>query len=217
MTDPDQLRADAETWRRKAISRALTISRLRGTIDALTDLADEPVTDPGPRGDGYRAAIVDLREVLREFGHLDREAASTPAPADIAICCVCGGGSVVYRNFHDQLFCWPCADCQCAGNPCVRTGINDPAVSQSAARADRLATALAEVLACLYALTRVDGSVIAWQTGNPIRPALYDRWQAALQPAAPQPAAPETGHDSGPDVAECAAADRNWDVERHGE
>jgi hypothetical protein len=79
-------------------------------------------------------------------------------------------------------------------------------------RADRLATALTQVLAHLYALTRVDGSVIGWQTANVIRPATYDRWQAALQPVAP-----ETGHDTGPDVAECAAADRNWDVERHGE
>jgi len=79
-------------------------------------------------------------------------------------------------------------------------------------RVDQLATALAEVLACLYALTRVDGSVIGWQTANVIRPATYDRWQAALQPAAPAPS-----HDSGPDVAECAAADRNWDIERHGE
>jgi hypothetical protein len=75
-----------------------------------------------------------------------------------------------------------------------------------------LREALAEALACLYALTRLDGSVIAWQTGNPIRPALYDRWQAALQPAAP-----ETGHDSGPDIAECAAADRNWDVQKGSE
>lgn len=116
MTGTDQLRADAETWRRKAIRRALTISRLRGTIDALTDLADEPVTDPGPRGDGYRAAIVDLREVLREFGHLE-----APHPA--------------------------------AGE-------------------------------WLHAGTR-DLSIPT--------------------------------HDTGPDVAECAAADRNWDVERHGE
>ena len=60
-------------------------------------------------------------------------------------------------------------------------------------RADRLATALAEALARLHELTRFDGSVIGWQTVNPIRPALYDRWQAALQPAAPEP-----GHDSGP-------------------
>ncbi|GAA1778809.1 MULTISPECIES: hypothetical protein [Actinomycetes] len=44
-------------------------------------------------------------------------------------CCVCGGGPVVYRNYRDLPFCWPCADCRCAQNPCVRTGVNDPAVS----------------------------------------------------------------------------------------
>ncbi|MFI8360744.1 hypothetical protein ACIGD1_11350 [Streptomyces sp. NPDC085612] len=64
--------------------------------------------------------------------------ASTPArtwhPA-CEPCCVCGGGPVTYRNYKEQPFCWPCADCQCAQNPCVRTGINDPAVSEQAAAA----------------------------------------------------------------------------------
>lgn len=69
--DNEQLRADAEAWRHKAVRRALAISKLRGTIDACTDLADEPVTDRTGWGDGYRAAIGDLREVLREFGHIE--------------------------------------------------------------------------------------------------------------------------------------------------
>jgi hypothetical protein len=51
------------------------------------------------------------------------------APAEQPVCCVCGGGPVTYRNYRDLPFCWPCADCQCAQNPCVRTGVNDPAVS----------------------------------------------------------------------------------------
>lgn len=68
-------------------------------------------------------------------------------------CCVCGGGSVVYRNHRDLPFCWPCADCQCVENPCVRTGVNDPAVSKAAVeRSDttqrsRLDAALAQILA----------------------------------------------------------------------
>jgi hypothetical protein len=66
----EQLRADANAWRHKAIRRALAISRLRGTIDACTDLASEEITARTEWGDGYRAAIADLREVLREFGHL---------------------------------------------------------------------------------------------------------------------------------------------------
>jgi hypothetical protein len=70
----DQLRADANGWRLKAIRRAVTASRLRGTIDACLDLADEPVTDRTAWGDGYRAGIADLREVLREFGHLQPDA-----------------------------------------------------------------------------------------------------------------------------------------------
>jgi hypothetical protein len=48
-------------------------------------------------------------------------------------CCVCGGGPVVYRNCLEQPFCVHCADCQCRQNPCIRTGVNDPAVSAAAA------------------------------------------------------------------------------------
>jgi len=69
-------------------------------------------------------------------------------------------------------------------------------------------TALAEALACLYALTRVGGSVIGHQTVNLVPPATYDRWQAALNPAAPEPA-----HDGGPDIAEAAADDdAHWNT-----
>jgi hypothetical protein len=50
---------------------------------------------------------------------------------------------------------------------------------------DQIAAALAEVLASLYPLTRVDGSVIGYQTVNLIRPATYERWQAALNPLTP--------------------------------
>ncbi|MFD4547233.1 hypothetical protein [Streptomyces sp. NPDC058466] len=46
-----------------------------------------------------------------------------------------------------------------------------------------LREALTEVLACLYSLTRVGGSVIGYQTVNTIPAAAYDRWQAALQQA----------------------------------
>ncbi|MFD9276865.1 hypothetical protein ACFWD7_06180 [Streptomyces mirabilis] len=52
---------------------------------------------------------------------------------------------------------------------------------------DQLAAALTEVLACLYMLNRVGGSVIGYQTVNVIRPATYDRWQAVLQQATLNP------------------------------
>ncbi|MFE4818576.1 hypothetical protein ACFRFU_19515 [Streptomyces sp. NPDC056704] len=71
-TADNPLRADANAWRHKAIRRALTISKLRGTIDAVTDLAHEEITARTEWGDGYRAAIADLREVLREFGQIDQ-------------------------------------------------------------------------------------------------------------------------------------------------
>jgi hypothetical protein len=67
-------------------------------------------------------------------------------------------------------------------------------------------TALREVLASLYALTRLDRTVIAYQTVNLVPPASYERWQAALNPPTVEPA-----HDAGPDIADCAAADRaHW-------
>lgn len=49
-----------------------------------------------------------------------------------ARCCVCGGGPVVYRNYREQPFCQHCADCSCGEDPCVRTGVSDPAVSEEA-------------------------------------------------------------------------------------
>lgn len=70
-TELDALHEQSEAWRRKAISRALRISKLTGSIQAVTDLANEEITARTGWGDGYRAALADLREVLREFGHLD--------------------------------------------------------------------------------------------------------------------------------------------------
>lgn len=47
-----------------------------------------------------------------------------PSPADQ--CCVCGSPDVTYRNYREQPFCWPCADCQCTLNPCVRQTLYGP-------------------------------------------------------------------------------------------
>lgn len=86
------LRADAEGWRHKAIRRALTISKLQGTIHAVTDLASEEITARSEWGDGYRAALADLQEVLREFNQLQ------PAAHD-------GGPSVAEAAADDRT--WP--------------------------------------------------------------------------------------------------------------
>lgn len=39
----------------------------------------------------------------------------------LADCCVCGGAPVVYRNYKEQPFCGPCANCECGQDVCVRT------------------------------------------------------------------------------------------------
>ncbi|MEV0016630.1 hypothetical protein [Streptomyces tendae] len=38
----------------------------------------------------------------------------------LADCCVCGGAPVIYRNFKEQPFCGPCANCECGQEVCVR-------------------------------------------------------------------------------------------------
>lgn len=57
-------------WRHKAVRRALQISRLTSTIQAVNDLAHEQVPSPFPWSSGYMTALEDLRNVLHEFGHL---------------------------------------------------------------------------------------------------------------------------------------------------
>ncbi|MET8113757.1 hypothetical protein [Streptomyces prasinus] len=57
----------------------------------------------------------------------------TTQATDSERCCVCGGGPVTYRNHLKLLFCAACADCPCGQTPCVRTGVNDPAVAGPAA------------------------------------------------------------------------------------
>lgn len=72
-----------------------------------------------------------------------RTTRDNPAASSNAVdnCCVCGGSPVVYRNYREQPFCWPCADCSCNQDVCVRTGINDPAVSGDAALRQQIAAA----------------------------------------------------------------------------
>jgi hypothetical protein len=89
----------------------------------------------------------------------------------------------------------------------------DEQPAPAAAEATELRTALTEALASLYPLTRVDGSVIGYQTVNLIRPATYNRWQAALNPAVSEPPA----LDGGPTVTEAASDDRCWPLEKAGE
>ncbi|MFE6551671.1 hypothetical protein ACFVHS_25170 [Streptomyces sp. NPDC057746] len=49
------------------------------------------------------------------------KSAMTELDFALADCGVCGGIPVVYRNFKDQPFCWPCAVCDCGQDVCVRT------------------------------------------------------------------------------------------------
>lgn len=81
---PDAYRQQSEEWRRKAVRRAIHISKLQGTIQAVADLASEQITARTEWGDGYRAAIADLREVLREFGQTPTAHDAGPTVAEAA-------------------------------------------------------------------------------------------------------------------------------------
>ncbi|MGX1513979.1 hypothetical protein [Streptomyces collinus] len=74
-----------QAWRRRAVRRALAVSRLTGTITAVCDLAHEDAEEPpGEHGDGYRRALADLRAILTAFGHLDE---NTGGGADLVHRC----------------------------------------------------------------------------------------------------------------------------------
>lgn len=79
----EQLRTEADAWRRKAIRRALGTSKLRGAIDGCRDLIGEDITRSDAWGDGYREAISDLREILQAFGQLE-DAHDGPSIAECA-------------------------------------------------------------------------------------------------------------------------------------
>jgi hypothetical protein len=74
----------------------------------------------------YRSAWLSARR--RAHG----EAAETAVPSR---CATCGSLDVVYHHRDDTFSCIPCSLCHCRQTPCVRTGINDPAVSSEAAAA----------------------------------------------------------------------------------
>lgn len=56
--------ADEAAWRRKAIQRAIRLSRYETALNAVRELAAEQVTTRSEWGDGYRDALRDLNELL---------------------------------------------------------------------------------------------------------------------------------------------------------
>lgn len=75
------LEAAIAPWRRKAVRRAIAASRLQGVVQAVTELANEQVTNPGPWGDGYREALSDLRELLETLTPSGQPAAGYDGPS----------------------------------------------------------------------------------------------------------------------------------------
>lgn len=219
----DQLRADANAWRRKAIRRALAISRLRGTIDACIDLADEKITDPGPRGDGYREAIGDLREVLREFGHLDGDGAAATEATEPAPWLLAGTRDARIPEQHRFTVHPVDPELERAATERARQ------VADEAQRAsEQLAALNAPHTGLVVQPYRNDAGQPAWvfrcwgtdhcdgylsldhssqQSAERARDRHLAEGHAIAEPA----------QDGGPTVADCARADRNWDLRKAGE
>jgi hypothetical protein len=92
--------------------------------DLYAHVEHVPADDPRAQWDGHttEAKYAAIRQLC------------TKVVQEVPPCCVCGGPSdtptqLRYENWRGQIFCWPCADCRCAEEPCVRAGINDPTVS----------------------------------------------------------------------------------------
>ncbi|WKD36535.1 hypothetical protein [Streptomyces xanthophaeus] len=119
---------------RSLVPVTYTLKRLAATIEQLTEGLEAHVTAVRHHA-GLTDSTGDECPCPPNCTCCPVEPADPVALDEQPACCVCGGGPVVYRNYREQPFCWPCADCQCAQNPCVRTGVNDPAVSADAAAA----------------------------------------------------------------------------------
>ncbi|MFE7233890.1 hypothetical protein ACFVAF_25135 [Streptomyces sp. NPDC057596] len=124
---------------------------------------------------------------------LARIRAAIPAPER---CCVCGGGPVTYHNYREQPFCKLCANCQCAQDPCVRTGINDPAVSASPPLRDRIAAALLDHLSRTADIRPGQSGELAFmpEVTDSERLRIADAVVAVIDPHGDLAAALERGH-----------------------
>lgn len=119
----EYLNKDRDETRQWAAKYDTALTRVRGLSEApgvILGNRGEPVGDSATYLLGYKMAIRDAKRAA-DFA---TEEGTGP---DVA-CYVCGRGDgwAVYRNYKEQAFCWPCADCACGQDPCVRTGINAP-------------------------------------------------------------------------------------------
>ncbi|MFF2383709.1 hypothetical protein [Streptomyces sp. NPDC058108] len=95
----------------------------------------------------------------------------------------------------------------------IAVGIADRHLQEAGEGRDAARTALAEILACLYPITRAgDPTPIGWQAIHPIRPADHRRWTEALEGAGGVDADEEEAAsayqrmlDTPPSAATCAA------------
>ncbi|MFF0166765.1 hypothetical protein [Streptomyces prasinus] len=103
------------------------VDRIHRHIGDLLELLDTASRWPAGKGWNTERIIAEARTRVGQ-----EEQAATEA-TEFECCCVCGGTPIVYYHNHLGLpLCRACADCRCGQNPCARTGVNDPEVSETA-------------------------------------------------------------------------------------
>lgn len=124
LTEGWPLRIDSCEHAKQAAECDTALTRVRSLPEqpgVIFGERSKPVEEPTQYLLGYKMAI---RDAKRAANFTTQEGAGSDA-----VCCVCGRGDgwAVYRNYKEQAFCWPCADCDCCQDVCVRTGINEKA------------------------------------------------------------------------------------------
>jgi hypothetical protein len=199
-------------------------------FETVRDRDDAPEPQPAPepedQWDGLLVPTVLMDAIRRNEAEQEATTAALDAATSGERCCGCGGGPIVYRNFEDSPFCVHCANCSCGQVPCVRPDQPEQAATEATdlrqeseawrRKAVRRAICISKLEGTIQAVTALASEEITARTewGDGYRTALADL-QDVLREFGHQPPAP--AHDAGPTVAECAADDRRWPLEKHGE
>ncbi|MFE2832225.1 hypothetical protein ACFXI6_14425 [Streptomyces mirabilis] len=135
VTDPEWLRqqyaAAVQPLLMDVLPKPIAAARAWEIVDTILFVRDWHLAQLRQR---LELAAADLGDRAAADGAARTTPDNGAASGDTADnCSVCGGGPVVYRSYRGQPLCGSCIGCQCGENPCVRTGINDPAVSGEAA------------------------------------------------------------------------------------
>ncbi|RCH70498.1 hypothetical protein DT019_03135 [Streptomyces sp. SDr-06] len=114
--------ANGATWHRTGDTDPLAPFRAlldQATAAAVQAARAERDADDDTRPDHHTTAAVWtqaahlLDQAIRQADNPRTTPNNPPASGDAEVCCACGGGPIVYRNFEDNPFCAHCSECDC--------------------------------------------------------------------------------------------------------